>query len=92
LVDVMEMIEHNNIKVLFVESETPSVYAETISSETDIELVTGLWVETLKENQSYKDFVISNVELIVENLDHDDHSEDHDDHEHEHEHEHEGEK
>ena len=91
LVGVMEMIEHNNIKVLFVESEAPSVYSETISSEAGIDLVTGLWVETLKENQSYKDFIMSNVELIVENLDHDEHGDhdDHDDHDHD---EHEGEK
>ena len=91
LVGVMEMIEHNNIKVLFVESEAPSVYSETISSEAGIDLVTGIWVETLKENQSYKDFIMSNVELIVENLDHDEHGDhdDHDDHDHD---EHEGEK
>ena len=87
LVDVIEMIRHNNIKVLFVESEAPSVYSETISEEIDIDLVTGLWVETLKENQSYSDFLMSNVELIVENLDHDDHDDhddhgDHDDHDH----------
>ena len=81
------MIEHNNIKVLFVESEAPSVYSETVSAEADIDLVTGLWVETLKVNQSYKDFIMSNVELIVENLDHEDHDKDED-----HDHEHEGEK
>ena len=52
LVDVIEMIEHNNIKVLFVESEAPSVYSETVSAESGIDLVTGLWVETLKVNQS----------------------------------------
>jgi ABC-type Zn uptake system ZnuABC Zn-binding protein ZnuA len=80
LVDVIEMIEHNNIKVLFVESEAPSVYSETVSAEAGINLVTGLWVETLKVNQSYKDFIMSNVELIVENLDHEDHGDDHDDH------------
>jgi ABC-type Zn uptake system ZnuABC Zn-binding protein ZnuA len=80
LVDVIEMIEHNNIKVLFVESEAPSVYSETVSEEAGINLVTGLWVETLKVNQSYKDFIMSNVELIVENLDHEDHGDDHDDH------------
>ena len=59
LVDVIEMIEHNNIKVLFVESEAPSVYSETVSAESGIDLVTGLWVETLKVNQSYKDFILS---------------------------------
>ena len=95
LVDVIEMIEDNNIKVLFVESEAPSVYSETVSAESGIDLVTGLWVETLKVNQSYKDFILSNVELIVENLDHEDHGDehdDHDDHDEDHDHEHEGEK
>jgi len=61
-------IEDNNIKVIFIEAEAPSVYAETIVAETNIKAVTGLWVETLKENQSYADFIISNVELITESL------------------------
>ena len=52
LVNVIDMIKDNNIGVIFVESEAPSVYSETISSEVGIDLVTGLWVETLKENQS----------------------------------------
>ena len=68
LVDVIDVIEDNNIKVIFIESEAPSVYAETIVSETGIKAVEGLWVETLKEGQSYPDFLISAVELIVENL------------------------
>ena len=68
LVDVIDVIEDNNIKVIFIEAEAPSVYAETIVAETDIKAVTGLWVETLKENQSYADFLISNVELITESL------------------------
>ena len=82
LVNVIDMIKDNNIGVIFVESEAPSVYSETISSEAGIDLVTGLWVETLKENQSYSEFLMSNVELIVENLDHEehDHHDDHDDH------------
>ena len=44
------------------------VYAETIVAETGIKAVEGLWVETLKAGQSYPDFLISAVELIVENL------------------------
>ena len=68
LVDVIDVIEDNNVKVIFIESEAPSVYAETIVSETGIKVVEGLWVETLKEGQSYPDFLISAVELIVENL------------------------
>ena len=68
LVDVIEIIEDNSVKVIFIEAEAPSVYAETIVSETNIKAVTGLWVETLKENQSYADFLITNVQLITDNL------------------------
>ena len=68
LVEVIEVIEEEGVKVMFVESETPSVYAETLAQETGITLVTGLYVETLKPNQSYSEFLISNVELIVNNL------------------------
>ncbi|MDB4833920.1 metal ABC transporter substrate-binding protein [Acidimicrobiia bacterium] len=68
LVDVLDVIEDNDIKVIFIESEAPSVYAETIAAEANIRTVTGLWVETLRENQSYSDWLTENVELIVENL------------------------
>ena len=68
LVEVIEVIEDEGVKVMFVEAETPSVYAETLAQETGITLVTGLFVETLKPNQSYSEFLITNVELIVNNL------------------------
>ena len=68
LVDVIDVIEDNNIKVIFIEAEAPSVYAETIVAETGIKAVEGLWVETLKEGQSYSEFLFDAVELIVENL------------------------
>ena len=68
LVDVLDVIEDNDVKVIFIESEAPSVYAETIAAEANIRTVTGLWVETLRENQSYSDWLTENVELIVENL------------------------
>ena len=68
LVKVIDVIEDNNIKVIFIEAEAPSVYAETIVAETGIKAVEGLWVETLKPGQTYPEFLISAVELIVENL------------------------
>ena len=68
LIGVIDVIEDNNIKVIFIESEAPSVYAETIVAETGIKAVEGLWVETLKEGQSYPEFLLDAVELIVENL------------------------
>ena len=68
LIGVIDVIEDNNVKVIFIESEAPSVYAETIVAETGIKAVEGLWVETLKEGQSYPEFLLDAVELIVENL------------------------
>jgi len=68
LVDVIDVIEDNNVKVIFIEAEAPSVYAETIVAETGIKAVEGLWVETLKPGQTYPEFLITAVELIVENL------------------------
>ena len=68
LVDVIDVIEDNSVKVIFIEAEAPSVYAETIVAETGIKAVEGLWVETLKEGQSYSEFLFDAVELIVENL------------------------
>ena len=68
LVGVIDVIEDNSVKVIFIEAEAPSVYAETIVAETGIKAVEGLWVETLKEGQSYPEFLLDAVELIVENL------------------------
>ena len=68
LVGVIDVIEDNSVKVIFIEAEAPSVYAKTIVAETGIKAVEGLWVETLKEGQSYPEFLIDAVELIVENL------------------------
>ena len=68
LVEVIEEIKEHQIKVLFMESESPTKAAEVIAQETGIDLVSGLWVETLQEGQSYIDFMKSNVNIIVENL------------------------
>ena len=68
LVGVIDVIEDNNVKVIFIEAEAPSIYAETIVAETGIKAVEGLWVETLKPGQTYPEFLIAAVELIVENL------------------------
>ena len=101
LSSVIEIIKDNNIKVMFVESESSDRFAEVISNETEVNVVTGLWVETLQADESYVDFLRKNVNLIVDNLleehghdehdkdgDHDEHDKD-DDHD---EHDKEGEK
>ena len=98
---VIEIIKDNNIKVMFVESEASDRFADVISNETEVNVVTGLWVETLQADESYVDFLRKNVNLIVDNLleehghdehdkdgDHDEHDKD-DDHD---EHDKEGEK
>ena len=68
IVVVIDVIEDNNVKVIFIEAEAPSIYSETIVAETGIKAVEGLWVETLRPGQNYPEFLITAVELIVENL------------------------
>ena len=68
LVEVIEEIKEHGIKVIFIESESPTQSAEIVAREANAKLVSGLWVETLQENQSYIDFLKTNVNLIVENL------------------------
>ena len=83
---VIEIIKDNNIKVLFVESEASDRFADVISNETEVNVVTGLWVETLQADESYVDFLRKNVNLIVDNLleehGHDEHDKDGDHDEH----------
>ena len=66
--NTIEQIEKHNIKIMFLEEETPSQYNTTIEQETGIKLVSGLWVETLSEDQSYVEWLENNVNIIVENL------------------------
>ena len=95
LKNAIDVIEENHIEVMFLEAESSSQYSEVIEQETGISLVSGLWVETLQENQSYVDWMNSNVTIIVNNLpkevdddhaghDHDKHKDDddHDGHDH----------
>ena len=68
LVHVIEEINEHGIKSIFIESETPTQAAEIIAQESGASLVPGLWVETLQVNQSYVEFLKTNINLIVENL------------------------
>ena len=84
LKNTIDVIEKNHIEVMFLEAETSSQYSDTIEQETGIRLVSGLWVETLQENQSYEEWLENNINIIVSNLplevnDADDHDHDHDD-------------
>ena len=68
LLSLIEEVKEHKIKVIFLETESPTKSSEIIAQETGVSLVSGLWVETLQENQSYIDFLNTNVNLIVENL------------------------
>jgi zinc/manganese transport system substrate-binding protein len=81
----IDIIEEHNIKVMFLEAESSSQYSEVIEQETGIKLISGLWVETLQENQSYLNWLENNVAIIVDNLSkevYEDHDDDHDDDDH----------
>ena len=80
LVSVIEEVKEQKVKVIFLEAESPTKSSEIVAQETGATLVSGLWVETLQENQSYIDFINSNVNLIVENLIKYGHEDDPDDH------------
>ena len=85
LKSAIDIIEKHNIQVMFLEAESSSQYSKVIEQETGIKLVSGLWVETLQENQSYVDWLENNVSIIVNNLPtevHEDHDDDHDDDDH----------
>ena len=79
LLSVIEEVKEHKIKVIFLETESPTKSSEIIAQETGVSLVSGLWVETLQENQSYIDFLNTNVNLIVENLIKYGHEDDHGD-------------
>ena len=53
----IEAVKHHNLKVIFVEFETNKAAAERVAEESGIKLSEELQVETLKENQSYEDFM-----------------------------------
>ena len=80
LVSIIEEVKEHKVKVIFLESESPTKSSEIVAQETGATLVSGLWVETLQENQSYIDFINTNMNLIVENLIKYGHKDEHDDH------------
>ena len=64
----IEAIKHHNLKIIFVEFETNKAAAQRVAEESGIKLSDELQVETLKENQSYEDFMRQNVSIIVSGL------------------------
>jgi len=69
LVNAVKLIKKHDIKVIFLENETPDKSAKTVADETGIKVVSGLGVETLKDkSQNYVTFMKSNIDIIIENL------------------------
>ncbi|MDP7627751.1 MAG: metal ABC transporter substrate-binding protein [SAR202 cluster bacterium] len=68
LVTAIESIKQHDIQVIFLESSTDNSSAKTVADETGIKTVYGLSVETLKVDQTYIDFMKSNLGTIVSNI------------------------
>ena len=69
LVKAVKIINDLDIKIIFLENETPNKSAETVAEETGINAVKGLSVETLtSEKESYIDFMRNNINIIIKNL------------------------
>ena len=69
LVRAVNLIQENDIQVIFLENDTPDKSARTVANETGIKVVTGLNVETLSnKSPTYIDFMENNIQVIVENL------------------------
>jgi len=68
LVEAIELVRVHDVSVIFIESETTGKSAERIAEETGVRVADGLSVETLREGQSYIDFMKYNLEVIVSNL------------------------
>ena len=65
----MKLIKKHDIKIIFLENETPDKSAKTVADETGIKVVSGLGVETLKDkNQNYVSFMKNNIDIIIKNL------------------------
>ena len=64
----IEAVKHHNLKIIFVEFETNKAAAQRVAEESGIKLSDELQVETLKDNQSYEDFMRQNVSIIVSGL------------------------
>ena len=68
LVEAINLVRKHNIPAIFVEAETTGKSATRIAQETGARVAKGLSVETLKEGESYINFMEHNIEVIVSNL------------------------
>ena len=68
LVAAIESIKQHDIQVIFLESSTNDSSAKRVAEETGIKAVYGLNVETLTVDQTYIDFMKSNLRTIVSNI------------------------
>ena len=69
MVEAIELIKVHGVQVIFLEAETSDATAKIVADESGIEVVSGLRVETLKnQDEDYIDFMKQNIEVIVETL------------------------
>jgi len=68
LTEAIKLVREHDVPAIFVETETTGKSAERIAQETGVRVAGGLSVETLREGQSYIDFMKYNLEVIVSNL------------------------
>ena len=68
LVHAIEEIEEHNVKVIFIDETRSAKAADRVAEETGIEVVSGLKVESLKNGQTYIEFMETNINIILSHL------------------------
>ena len=68
LAAAINTVRDQEIKVIFVENESVGSFAAQVSRETGVKIATGLTVETLALDQTYIEFMHSNLDVLIGNL------------------------
>ena len=68
LVHAIEVIEENDITVIFTDETRSAKAVDRVAEETGIEVVSGLKVESLKNGQTYIEFMETNINIILSHL------------------------
>jgi len=68
LVHAIESIEENDVTVIFTDETRSAKAVDRVAEETGIEVVSGLKVESLKNGQTYIEFMETNINIILSHL------------------------
>tara|TARA_B100001245_G_scaffold96945_1_gene70375 strand:- start:732 stop:1739 length:1008 start_codon:yes stop_codon:yes gene_type:complete len=68
LVHAIEAIEENDVTVIFTDETRSAKAVDRVAEETGIEVVSGLKVESLKNGQTYIEFMETNINIILFHL------------------------